>query len=190
MTMWIDCSSDVNVGFTGYLVSSDNSNTRSWDVLALYPTPLRTNQSHKERLTGWCGETDNVSRTAKGVWRIVRLNKLGNRAQIVQLHGAELCAFLADDGRANLIPDDLADAWNKGIDAGTEEANTVLAEQGRDVVIATLAPGHVGWDEGAISAHTHKADKIPESLRDVYYRAYAMGARDRAVEIRDATKTA
>jgi hypothetical protein len=182
---WIDCGQDVAVGDAGYLASIDDSNRRSWDRLALYPTPLRTNRSNEERLTGWCGETDNVSKTAKGAWRVVRKNRSGDRAQIVQLKGADLCAFLASDGRPNLIPDDLAGAWNKGIDAGAADAETVLREQGRDAVVATLAPGHVGWDEAAVNAHAHRVDKIPEHLKEVYYRGYAMGARDRAEEIRD-----
>lgn len=190
MATWIDCDSDFGVGDIGYLVSSDDSNRRAWDVLRLYRTPLRTNQSHEERLTGWCGETDNVSRTAKGVWRIVRLNKQGDRALVTQLKGADLCTFLANDGRPSLIPDELAKAWNKGIDAGFEDVENVLREQGRDAVIATLVPGHLGWDEAAINAQAHRVDKIPEGLKDVYYAGYAMGARDRAVEIRDEQEAA
>lgn len=185
MNKWIDANNEMNVGDVGYLVSLDNSNTRAWDVLRLYPTPLRTNRSHEERLTGWCGETNNVSRTAMGAWRIVKTNKRGDRMLIQQLKGADLCAFLMNDGRPELIPGGFTEVWRRGSNAGEEDVENVLAEQGREVVIATLAPGHLAWDEGAINAHAHKTDEVPENLKNIYYRAYAIAARARAEEIRD-----
>jgi hypothetical protein len=192
MNIWIDTNYDaeLNVGDVGYLVSSDNSNTRAWDVLTLHSTPLRTNRSHEERLTGWCGETDNVSRTAKGAWRVVKLNKKGDRMMIRQIHRGDLCTFLANDGRPNLIPDALAPAWNRGIDAGSEHVDVVLAEQGVDAVLASLQLGQPAWDEAAINARAHATHGIPDELADIYYAAYALGAKDRAEEIRDEQKTA
>lgn len=103
MAKWIDCW-DFNVGAIGYLVSTDNSNHRTWDVLSLRERPLRTNRSHEPRLHGWCGEDNNVSRHAMGVWKVVRKNAIGDRAMIVQLKGAELAAFLRQDGYPELIP--------------------------------------------------------------------------------------
>lgn len=106
MAKWIDCM-DFGVGAIGYLASTDNSNTRSWNVLSLRERPLRTNVSREPRLHGWCGETNNVSRTAMGVWKVVKTNAAGDRAQIVQVTGADLAAFLERDGYPELIPADL-----------------------------------------------------------------------------------
>lgn len=76
-------------------------------------------------------------------------------------------------------------AW--GTEDGTEDVDTVLAEQGRDVVIATLASGHVGWDEGAINAGAHKfrpdGRNWTDEQRAAYYEAYAVAGRSRALEI-------
>jgi hypothetical protein len=66
---------------------------------------------------------------------------------------------------------------------GIEDVETVLEEQGRDVVIATLAPGHVAWDEGAINAGAAKLVGIPDEHHEAYYAAYARAARARAEEI-------
>ena len=71
-----------------------------------------------------------------------------------------------------------------GAESGEEEVDTVLQEQGASAVIATLAPGHLGWDEGAINAHAHKADHVDDAFSDLYYKAYAKAARKRAEEIR------
>lgn len=73
----------------------------------------------------------------------------------------------------------------KGAEGGVEDVETVLREQGRDVVIATLTPGHLGWDEGAINAAAHRADGVEDDFQDLYYKAYATAARKRAEEIRD-----
>lgn len=109
MAKWIDMDlgQDFAVGATGYLVSTDNSNTRSWDRLSLRERPLRTNRSGEPRLRGWCGEDNNVSRTAHGAWKVVRFNAAGDRAQILELKGAELAAFLELDGYPELIPAEL-----------------------------------------------------------------------------------
>lgn len=73
---------------------------------------------------------------------------------------------------------------------GIEDVDTVLAEQGRDSVIATLAPGSVSWDEGAINAGVARIVGVPERLERVYYRAYDEGARARAQEIAAALMSA
>lgn len=107
MSQWIDIGyGDANsaVGDTGYLVETRNGNTGR-EHLALRERPLRTNQSGVPRLRGWCGETDNQSRTAKGVAKIVRVNKAEDRAQIVAVTGADLAAFLEADGYPELIGD-------------------------------------------------------------------------------------
>lgn len=63
---------------------------------------------------------------------------------------------------------------------GQEDVETVLAEQGRDVVIATLKPGHLGWDEGARNAGVAQMQKVPSQHEEAYYEAYAEAGRARA----------
>lgn len=103
--MWIDCDDlTTKLGTIGYLVETvDTNNGRT--TFSLQERPLRTNQSREPRLTGWCGETNNRSRTARGAWRVTRVNGAGDRAQIVQVKGAELAAFLDRDGYPDLAPE-------------------------------------------------------------------------------------
>lgn len=102
---WIDLNDyTAGVGTIGYLVETTNNNARGAVTYSLRDRPLRTNQSLQPRLTGWCGETDGKSRRAKGVWRVTRVNKAGDRAQIARIEGAELATFLENDGHPDLIP--------------------------------------------------------------------------------------
>ncbi len=101
---WIDCDFlDLNVHELGYLVETLNTSTgrTSW---SLRDRPLRTNQTNEPRLAGWCGETDNRSRYACGVVRVVRTNRALDRVQIAQVTGPELAAFLEEDGHPELAP--------------------------------------------------------------------------------------
>lgn len=68
---------------------------------------------------------------------------------------------------------------------GIGDVEQVLELQGRDVVIATLRPGHLSWDEDAINAGAHTFAGVPEEYRAAYYEEYARAARERAGEIRD-----
>ena len=65
-------------------------------------TPNMT--SHEPRLIGWCGETNNISRTAHGVWMVTRINNAGDRIQVLHVIGKHRDAFLAKDGYPGLIP--------------------------------------------------------------------------------------
>lgn len=101
---WIDCDfASTRVGDIRYLVETLNtSNGRtSW---SLYERPCRTNQSHRPVLDGWCGETDNRSRYARGVVRVSTVNANMDRCRITALNGAELTEFLTRDGFPELIP--------------------------------------------------------------------------------------
>lgn len=80
-------------------------------------------------------------------------------------------------------------AIEAGAQDGIDDVETVLEEQGRDVVIATLKPGHVAWDEGAINAGAAKLSGIPDEHHEAYYEAYAKAARARAEEIAAAQET-
>lgn len=99
--MWIDNGEMDTVGTIGYLVETSSNGSASF---SLRERPLRTNQSLQPRLFGWCGETDNKSRTARGVWRIDATNKSGDRAKISKLAGSDLAEFLERDGYPELIP--------------------------------------------------------------------------------------
>lgn len=102
MNKWIDFENySMGVGDNGYLVSCSKNGRTSF---ALHERPPRARPFNQPTLDGWCGETDNVRRFACGAWRIVRLNKAGDRAQIVRLDGADLAAFLERDGYPELIP--------------------------------------------------------------------------------------
>jgi hypothetical protein len=100
---WIDCCNDnTRVGDTCYLVEvlNTSSGRTSW---SLNERPLRTNRSLQPRLSGWCGETDNRSRYARGVVRVAQINKAGDRCRIVRVEGEALAAFLSADGYPDMI---------------------------------------------------------------------------------------
>jgi hypothetical protein len=67
-----------------------------------------------------------------------------------------------------------------GAAGGVDDVDNVLAEQGLDVVRATLARGHLGWDEGARDAGAHRHEGIGRGFVDAYYEAYRDSARVRA----------
>lgn len=99
---WIDCfAAYETLGDCSYLVEviHTSSGRTSWH---LHERPLRTNQSREPRLWGWCGETDNRSRFARGVVRVVDVNKGGDRCRIVSVKGDALVAFLELDGYPEL----------------------------------------------------------------------------------------
>lgn len=98
---WIDCE-DGSITH-GYLVETVHNGRTSWSIRE---RPLRTNQSNEARLTGWCGETDNKSRFARGVVRVISRNAGGDRARIAPVTGAELAAWLERDGHPELNPFD------------------------------------------------------------------------------------
>lgn len=188
MSTWIDIDYTASVGTIGYLVETFNTST-GHTTFSLWEGPCRTNGSHKPMLTGWCGETDNRSRDARGVAKIVKVNKRGDRGQIVKLSGAALATFLADDGHPDLMPAAMRDAWDKGDEDGDEAACIVYNEQGLEALLATARPGAGSWDEAAINAGSHQTRGVPEELKDVYYAAYERGAKER-VAIEAAEKAA
>ena len=61
----------------------------------------------------------------------------------------------------------------------------MLEQQGRDAVVATLAPGHLAWDEEAINAGAAGSRGIAREDESAYYEAYARAARQQAEAIRD-----
>lgn len=102
MSKWIDIDTG-NVGTIGYLAETFNT-SNALRRASLRARPCRKNGSGEACLYSWCGETNNVSLTAAGVWKIVRVNATRERAQIVELTGAALAEFLERDGYPELIP--------------------------------------------------------------------------------------
>lgn len=189
MSTWIDIDYTASVGTIGYLVETCNTST-GHTTFSLWEGPCRTNGSHKPMLTGWCGETDNRSRDARGVAKIVKVNKRGDRGQIVKLDGVALATFLADDGHPELMPEAVRGAWDKGEEDGDKAAYIVFNEQGLDAVLATSRAGSESWDEPAIHAGSHKTRGVPDALKGVYYTAYERGARARVEQIRSEQEAA
>lgn len=72
---------------------------------------------------------------------------------------------LAEDS----VEDDVLALWRDGA--------------GRDDVAATLAPGHVGWDEPARNAGVARRGGIPQVLAGIYWRAYARIGREIAAAL-------
>ena len=107
MARWIDTpdfSELSSVGSIGYLVEVFNT-SNAFERVRLQERPQRTNRSHAPVLVGWCGESNNMSATACGVWRITRQNRDRDRSQIVEVTGAERAKFLTGDGYPELVPE-------------------------------------------------------------------------------------
>ena len=96
--MWIDRDYEA-VGDVGFLVRIVREGRETY---RLRDTPPRTNQSHEPRLTGWCGETDNVSTFGEGMARVTATNVAGERMRVALLTGPELAAALEAAGYPGL----------------------------------------------------------------------------------------
>ena len=104
--MWIDTHyNPTNVGDVGFLIESTN-NGYGGSVTTHYmqEEPGRTNMSHEPRLHGWLGETNNISKHAKGMARVTRVSKNGGRAFVVAIRDSELHAALEAAGHPDLCP--------------------------------------------------------------------------------------
>jgi hypothetical protein len=77
MRVWID--GDIKIGTFGYLVESVATGESSWSL-------------HDRPVKGW-----------RGVGKVVRRNKAGDRAQILLLQGRERDAFLRRDANPDLV---------------------------------------------------------------------------------------
>lgn len=87
MAQWIDLNQyspddPSRVGEVGFLIRSVHNGVERFHLQA---KPGYTNRSFEPKVTGWLGETDNVSRFACGVRRIVRVGKRGDRIQVAQV---------------------------------------------------------------------------------------------------------
>ena len=73
-------SEDVEVG-RYFLVRRIDNNQRGVETYSLMTRPGRTNRSHEERLSGWLGETNNMSRHAEGAVEVYRDKRGALRAR-------------------------------------------------------------------------------------------------------------
>lgn len=101
--LWIDTDGTIGVGDIGFLIESTDNNRRGAVKYRLDSEPRCTNQSLQPRLTGWCGETNNVSVYAMGLRRVSKLTKDG-RALLARLTDAERDEWLRANGYESLIP--------------------------------------------------------------------------------------
>jgi hypothetical protein len=103
---WIDADFDTRTGDVRFAIETLNTSTgkTSW---SLSDTPLRTNQSHEPRLHGWCGETNNRSRYARGLVRVTKTTDPHNdhpRARVQLIRGEALSEALETLGYPELAP--------------------------------------------------------------------------------------
>ena len=97
---WIGPDESLNLGDKGFLIEFSNSvrHTERWE---LRDTPAHTNQSNQPRLEGWCGSTNDLSTSAHGMGKVIRVAKNG-RCLIQTLEGDELAAALEELGYPDL----------------------------------------------------------------------------------------
>lgn len=98
--MWID-NYNLSVGDVGFLieVSPQGRECR----IDIRTEPGRTNMSNSRRLYGWLGETNNISKNAQGVGKVVRVSNSGERALVRSLSDKELAAALEDLGHPDMV---------------------------------------------------------------------------------------
>ncbi len=84
-TFWMDNSvGGFEVGQALFLVTVFRENTGVEEHTG-QTDPCRTNLSRERKLRGWCGSTNNVSRTANGLVRVRRISKSKSRMCVTQI---------------------------------------------------------------------------------------------------------
>lgn len=95
-------AADERVGDMYYVTDVTSYRNGCSSRYSLSNRPSHTNQSREPRLHGWCGETNNVNRSAIGVWEVVRVAKNG-RIQIKEVTDADrIRAYLDETGYPHL----------------------------------------------------------------------------------------
>ena len=104
-TTWLDndCGR-LEVGDVGFLVVRTNP-YQHWERTDLNDRPAHTNMSGRPMAFGWCGQTNDVSVSAEGVARVIRIAR-NERACVVRLRGAEARAAYEELGYPDLADDD------------------------------------------------------------------------------------
>ena len=93
--MWIDNLNYEPIGTIGFLICKDYGR---YERIVIQDRPGCTNMSLEPRLSGWLGTTNDVSRHAMGVGKIVKTSKDGRRALVSMLVGDKLDAWLDSEG--------------------------------------------------------------------------------------------
>ncbi len=86
-------------GDIGFLVLRDGDDT---DEMAISSTPWMTNQSGEPRLSGWLGNTQNVSSSAYGLGRVVAVDDNSQTVRVVRVVDRKVPAALAELGYPEL----------------------------------------------------------------------------------------
>lgn len=103
--MWMDAQGDFSQpGDVAFVL--EVSPQQKADYYVARRSPGRTNRSNAQRLTGWLGETNNVSTHSLGVWEVVRqAASNGDRIEVRRLDGSELEQALEELGYPELAPE-------------------------------------------------------------------------------------
>ena len=104
--MWIDTDFGLTEGDVGFVVRNVYPYRDRKDVCFMQASPARTNMSNDPRAEGWCGSTNNVSRYAEGVGRVIRVTKRGDRALVQRLRGSEARDAYMAMGHPDLADED------------------------------------------------------------------------------------
>jgi hypothetical protein len=93
---------DVSASGTGFLVERSHE-LEHWETASLQASPASTNMSHRPRLVGWCGTTNNVGVYGRGIGVLVKWNSAGDRALIREATPEEAAKFLEAEGWTDLL---------------------------------------------------------------------------------------
>jgi hypothetical protein len=111
MAIWTD-DNHIDENLTngiGFLMErTKNGCVTTWYLLS---RPVRTNSSHEPRLTGWGGQTDNVSRHAHGLAKVARRAKNG-RVCLAKVEPT--VALLEELGYPELATDEMPEGDSEG----------------------------------------------------------------------------
>jgi hypothetical protein len=101
---WIEEQPHVLVGGIYFLIETENRGTKSY---LLSETAPRTNQSHADRLSGWCGTSNDVATFARGLVSVERFARNGRtRISAIKSGGVEEREALEDLGYPALTADE------------------------------------------------------------------------------------
>ncbi len=82
-TKWVNEASGITVGELVFVVEVSPQSKAEYSEARV--TPGRTNMSNEAKLRGWLGDTNNVSRHARGAGRIMRRSRRDDSRVLVEL---------------------------------------------------------------------------------------------------------
>lgn len=100
-TKWIGPDDKLELGQTGFLIL--HCPEQGGNRYELRDQPARTNNTHKARLTGWCGSYNNVSTHAEGLGKVIRMARNGRAlVETIEADSDEEKTILEDLGWSGL----------------------------------------------------------------------------------------